>query len=255
MGRLIHPLPKETFQALAKVATCTSTDASRHVLNGVLFSPGDGGILIATDGKRLAGAPAKVPCRAFILPNGAAKVLCHPDFLVRDAAIIQPDKSASPVDLRIQFRSGPLTFFVHTVEGTYPGYKHVIPVHATAIITVPETRKPALITWLRSLRGRSESVLFTWETPGHMTLTQMSSDTTTATLQIPVVIEGQPPAISFAPAYLADALEIGPALKFTDALSPGIACDPFGNFCVIMSRRTTIAAPPAAIPADTAAAA
>ena len=70
MGRLIHPLPKETFQALAKVATCTSTDASRHVLNGVLVSPGDGGILIATDGKRLAGAPATVPCREFIRKRG-----------------------------------------------------------------------------------------------------------------------------------------------------------------------------------------
>ena len=232
----IHALPKETFQALAKVATCASTDATRYVLNGVLFSPADGGILIATDGRRLAGAPAKVPCREFVLPNAAARVLCHPDFLLRDAAIIQPEP-AEPADPRVQFRSGPLTFIARTIEGQYPDYRRVIPAQLPEIVTIQENRKPALISWLCSQRGRCESVRLTWETPGHVTLTQMESDTTTATLQVPVVIEGKPPEISFSPAYLADALEIGSTLKLTDELSPGIASDSFGNFCVLMSRR------------------
>jgi len=232
----IHALPKETFQALARVASCASTDATRHVLNGVLFSPADGGILIATDGRRLAGAPASVPCREFILPNAAARVLCHADFLVRDAAIIQP-APPDPADLRVQFRSGPLTFIARTIEGQYPDYRRVIPTHIPEVITIQENRKPALISWLRSLRGRCESVRLTWERPSHVTLTGTESGTTTATLQVPVVIEGKPPEISFSPAYLADALQIGSTLKLTDELSPGLASDSFGNFCLIMSRR------------------
>ena len=65
----ITALPKETFAALGIVAGCASTDATRYVLNGVHFTPEDGGMLIATDGRRLAGAPARVPGRAFVLPT------------------------------------------------------------------------------------------------------------------------------------------------------------------------------------------
>ncbi|MEY3897055.1 MAG: polymerase beta subunit, central domain [Verrucomicrobiota bacterium] len=57
----ITALPRETFAALGIVAVCASTDATRHILNAVHFNPNDGGMLIATDEKRLAGAPARVP--------------------------------------------------------------------------------------------------------------------------------------------------------------------------------------------------
>jgi hypothetical protein len=52
------------------VAGCASTDATRYVINGVLFSPDNGGTLIATNGRQLAGAPARVTGREFILPVG-----------------------------------------------------------------------------------------------------------------------------------------------------------------------------------------
>ncbi len=62
-------VPKETFAALGIVAECVSTDATRYILNGVYFTPEDGGRLIATDGRRLAGTPARVPSREFVLPT------------------------------------------------------------------------------------------------------------------------------------------------------------------------------------------
>jgi hypothetical protein len=37
------------------------------MLNGLHFTAEDGGLLIATDGKRLVGAPARVPGRSFTL--------------------------------------------------------------------------------------------------------------------------------------------------------------------------------------------
>ena len=59
----ITTVPKETFASLQTVAGCASTDATRYVINGVLFSPDDGGTLIVTDGRQLAGAPARVTGR------------------------------------------------------------------------------------------------------------------------------------------------------------------------------------------------
>ncbi len=191
-------------------------------------------MLIATDGRRLAGAPARVPNREFVLPNSAVHVLVHPDFSTRDAAVLQPDKTE---DLHIQFRSGPHTLIAKTIEGHYPGYQHVIPSHLPESVTIPETHRPALVAWLRSLSGKSNSVRLTWETPGHLTMTHRDYDTVGATIQIPVTTEGQPPEIAFDPKYLADALKIGSTLRLVDKLNPGMATSPSGNFCLLMNRR------------------
>lgn len=232
----ITALPKETFAALGIVAGCASTDATRHVLNGVHFTPEEGGMLIATDGRRLAGAPARVPSREFVLPNSAVHVLAHPDFSTRDAAVLQPDDDKGP---HLQFRSGPHTLIAKIIEGHYPGYQHVIPSYLPESVTIPETHRPALIAWLRTLKGKSNSVRLTSETPGHLTLTHRDYDTVGATLQVPVTTEGQPPAIAFDPKYLADAIEIGPTLRLVDKLNPGMATGPSGNFCLLMNLRFT----------------
>ncbi len=232
----ITAMPKETFTALGIVAGCVSTDATRYILNGVHFTPDDGGMLIATDGRRLAGAPARVPDREFVLPTAAVHVLAHPDFSTRDAAVLQAEKTK---DLNIQFRSGPHTLIAKTIEGHYPNYRNVIPSYMPQSVTISETQRSALIAWLRSLGGKSNSVRLTWETPGHLTLTQRDYDTVGATIQVPVTTEGRPPEIAFDPKYLAYALEIGPTLRLVDKLNPGMATIPSGNFCVLMSLRFT----------------
>ena len=233
----ITALPKETFAALAIVAGCASTDATRYVLNGVHFTPEDGGMLIATDGRRLAGAPARVPGRSFTLPSSAAHVLVHPDFSTRDAAVLQTDDGDDDKGTHIQFRSGPHTLIVKTIEGHYPNYRNVIPGYLPQSVTISETHRAALMAWLRSLKGKSNSVRLTCETPGHLTLTHRDYDTVGATIQVPVTTEGEPPEIAFDPKYLADALEIGPTLHLVDRLNPGMATSPSGNFCVLMSLR------------------
>ena len=142
-------------------------------------------------------------------------------------------------DAHIQFRSGPHTLIAKTIEGHYPDYRHVIPSYLPESVTIPETHRAALIAWLRSLKGKSNSVRLTWETPGHLTLTHRDYDTVGATIQVPVTTEGQPPEIAFDPKYLADALEIGPTLRLVDKLNPGMATSPSGNFCVLMNQRFT----------------
>ena len=245
----ITTVPKETFVALQTVAGCASTDATRSVLNGVLFSPDDGGTLIATDGRRLAGTPARVTGREFILPNAAVRVLGFPDFTGRDAAIQQPDDGKEP---HVQFRSGPHTLIARTIEGTYPNYRQVIPREFLADATIPETQRPALISWLRSLDGKNgkdghkNSVRLTWEKPGHLTLTLRDSDATGTRIHVPITISGesQPPVIAFAPGFLADALAIGSTLRLIDGISPGMTTstgssdsDSSGPFCVLMPCR------------------
>jgi DNA polymerase-3 subunit beta len=241
----ITALPKETFAALRIVAGCASTDATRYVLNGVHFTPEDGGMLIATDGRRLAGAPACVPGHAFVLPNSAVHVLVHPDFSTRDAAVLQPDDDEDDEDdeddkaTHIQFRSGPHMLVAKTIEGQYPHYRNVIPSHLQQSVTIPESHRSALIAWLRSLTGKSNSVRLTSEKPDHVTLTHRDYDTVGATIAVPVTTEGQPPEIAFDPKYLADAIEIGPTLRLVDKLNPGMATGPSGNFCLLMSLRFT----------------
>jgi len=64
--------------------------------------------------------------------------------------------------------------------------------------TVPETQRLALISRLRSLDGKGNSVRLTWDKPGHLTLTLRDSDATAARIDAPVVTTGQPPVIALA---------------------------------------------------------
>ena len=171
-----------------------------------------------------------------MLPTAAVHVLNHADFSTRDAAVLQDDKTE---DAHIQFRSGPHTFIAKTIEGHYPNYRNAIPSYMPQSVTIPETHKAALTAWLRSLKGKSNSVRLTWETPGYLTLIHRDYDTVGATIHVPVTTEGQPPAIAFEPKHLADAIEIGPTLRLVDQLNPGMTTSPSGNFCVLMSLRFT----------------
>ena len=74
----------------------------------------------------------------------------------------------------------------------------------------------------------------------HLTLTLRGSGETGATIHVPVSISGesQPPAIAFAPGYLASTFTIGSTLHLIDGLSPGMTVDQAsGNFCVLMPCR------------------
>ncbi len=239
VGGGVSALAKETFAALRIVAGCASTDATRYVLNGVLFSPDNGGTLVATNGRMLAAAPVRFTGREFILPSTAAAVLIHPDFAGRDAAICQ--EAANESVTRVVFRSGPHTFVAKTIEGTYPNYRQVIPGEHLAEAVIPETHGPALVTWLRSLSGRRGPVILTAPVPGHLDFTLDDPDSETASIRVPVTITGQVPVIAFESRYLADALDIGPTLRFTDGMSAALTTAPSGAICVLMPNRCNAA--------------
>ena len=241
-------IPARTMESLAIVADCASRDATRYVLNGVLFTPEDGGRLVATDGRRLGSAPAEVPPTPFILPNQSVSVLAHPDFTSSEAHI-----RLQKVDETewLSIRSGNHVLMSKIIDGTYPNYRQVIPHHAPELVTFSPDHRTSVIKWLRGLADHDAAVNLSWEKKGHLTLTQRSASDASAVLRVPAEIEGSPPLIAFHPAFLADAFEIGSTLCLSDELSPGICRHPSGRFCVVMPMRVTIATA-AAVQAETA---
>jgi DNA polymerase III subunit beta len=238
---VVTAVPPATLQGLADIAGCASTDTTRHILNGVFFTPEDGGRLVATDGKRLACCPAAVPSQSFVLPSAACHILGHPDFTADLATITWIDHKDEE-KRRVAIKCGRHQLVSKPLVGSYPNYKQVIPAHAQELAVIPHDRKPGLIAWLRSLGKDQASVRLDWHKRGQLTLTHRDANGHSATLQVPVEIHGNPPVIAFNARFLADALEIGSTLCLSDELSPGICRHPTGRFCVIMPMRVTIPA-------------
>jgi len=222
-------VPARTLESLAVVAGCASTEPTRPLLNGVLFTPEEGGHLIATNGRLLAKTPAVVPSQKFILPNAAAHVLAHPDFTGRGAEV-----TLNPEDLHAAFHSGNHLLITTTIAGDYPNFREAIPADVPELVTIAGERRPAVIAWLRGLPDSGAALHLTWEKRGQLTLTQRSRSSAAAVLRVPVEIQGNPPLIAFNPRLLADALEIGSTLCLRDSLTPGVCRHPGGRFCVIM---------------------
>lgn len=237
----VTAVPPATLQGLADIAGCASTDTTRHILNGVFFTPEDGGRLVATDGRRLACCPATVPPQSFVLPNGACHILGHPDF-TGDVATITWIDHKEPEQRRVAIKCGRHQLVSKPLVGTYPNYKQVIPAFANQMAVIPHDRKPGVIAWLRSLGKDQASVRLDWNKRDQLSLTHRDANGHSATMQVPVEIHGNPPVIAFNARYLADALEIGNTLCLIDELSPGICRHPTSRFCVIMPMRVTIPA-------------
>ncbi len=237
-------LPPITIQSLAVVAGCSSSDATRQILNGVRFTPEDGGQLVATDGRLLACCPADVPPHAFVLPNLAVSILEHPAFS-SDLVNVTWLDTKDPELRHVAFRCGKHLLVAKTLVGTYPNFRHAIPSSSKELVVIPHDRRPGLIAWLRSLKSASyngPTVRLDWQKRGQLTLSHRDANGHSATIQVPVEVHGKPPVIAFNSRYLADALEIGSTLCLSDELSPGICRHPTGRFCVIMPMRVTIPA-------------
>jgi len=230
-------VPKETMLALQTVAICASRKVSPNPnLCGVLFNPDDGGAVVASDGRQLAFAPTLVPELEFILPRAAVHLLDHPAFTTGDVEVLLPE---SPEDHRVGFRSGLHTLIARTVPERFPDYRGVIPdLHdLPAAVTIQETHRVPLVSWLRSLKSPSTLVRLTWEKPGNLTLTHLDRRAAPEILEIPVSVQGTPPPVSLFARILANALVIGSTIRLRDCVTPCIVTSPSGNCCVLKPAR------------------
>jgi DNA polymerase III sliding clamp (beta) subunit (PCNA family) len=235
----VTELPPATLQGLTDIAGCASSDTTRQIINGVLFTPEDGGRLVATDGRRLACCPATVPAQEFVLPAAACRILGHPDFTVGSATVTWIDHK-EPEKRHVAIQCGRHLLVSRPLVGNFPSYKQVIPANAEHLAVIPHDRKPGLVAWLRSLGKDQFSVRLDWHKRGQLTLSHRDANGHSATMQVPVEIHGNPPVTAFNARYLSDALEIGSTLCLSDELSPGICRHPTGRFCVLMPMHVTI---------------
>ncbi len=230
-------LPTATLQGLADIAGCASTDPTRFILNGVYFTPEEGGRLVATDGRRLACAPATVPSQAFILPSSACHILAHADFLKSPSRLTWiPDKD--PEKCRVALQCGNHLLISQLIAGHYPNYQQVIPRQADRRIVIPPTHLTGVIRWLRAL-GKTQCSVRLHADADTLCLLHQEAGGETTSLEVPAEIEGTPPLIAFKPRFLADALELGNTLCLSEEMNPGLFRHPTGRFSVLMPMRVT----------------
>jgi DNA polymerase III beta subunit len=120
---------KDLRDGLRKTAYAISTDETRYVLNGVLFSFKENKLtLVATDGRRLAMVDIELE-----FPRSHEADIIVPTKAVTELQRLLTDDG----DVKISVGTGQIAFDLNNtllvsklIEGNYPNYKQVIPSEA-----------------------------------------------------------------------------------------------------------------------------
>ena len=216
---------KDLRDGLRKTSYAISTDETRYVLNGVLFSFKDNKLtLVATDGRRLAMAEIELE-----FPRSHETDLIIPTKAVIELQRLLTDDG----DVKVSMGSGQIAFDLNKtllvsklIEGNYPNYRQVIPGEAKERISLG---REELLQALRRAEimtsEKSNSVKLTLS-KNNLTLTANAPEVGEARESIAVNYKGKDLAIAFNPAYLMDPLKAldndEVFLELTDELSPGV---------------------------------
>lgn len=240
-------LPQERVRTmLRRTAFAASSDESRYVLNGILFSfRGHKAIMVATDGRRLALADeeADIPidCQAeFIVPTKAINELSH---LLQGQGDVEIAFGENQVAFVCRSDKGDGWIVISKlVEGTYPNYQQVIPRESKE--RVPLVREEFLQALRRAeimTSDKSNSVKLTF---GHnsLNITANTPEVGEARETLAVNYGGREMAIAFNPSFLVDALKAldndEVFFDLSDELSPGVLRINGPFLYVIMPMRT-----------------
>lgn len=215
---------------LAAVAPGMSSDASRYILNAVLFAPTE---LIATDGKRLHVMPAKGPAQAAIVPCDAVSML------------LKAAKRGSQVRAlfgarKARFIGEGFTLESRLVEGNYPNWRQVVPNDNELSRTVNTAR---LIQAVKSAAvgctGDKQTIRLGFM-EDCLQVSPVAKDGTPAVSIVPGVGQVMPERMGIDPAFLLDALESAgesATLRYKDACRPLLIDGANGFQAVVMPCR------------------
>lgn len=210
---------------LRKTSYAISTDETRYVLNGILFSFKNGKLtMVATDGRRLAMVEQELEFPQsqevdLIVPTKAVNELAR---LLADTGdvIIRVTGSQVGFDLDGGFLVSKL------IEGNYPNYRQVIPGDAKERISLErETflRAISRVSLLASEKSNSVKLQFT---PGQVEIIASSPDIGEARESLAINYKGASITIAFNPEFLMAPLrnllsdEVN--LHLIDEISPGV---------------------------------
>lgn len=216
---------KDLRDGLRKTAYAISTDETRYVLNGVLFSFKENKLmLVATDGRRLAMVDIELE-----FPRSHEADIIVPTKAVTELQRLLTDDG----DVKISVGTGQIAFDLNNtllvsklIEGNYPNYKQVIPSEAKERVTLERE------TFLNSLRrvsllasDKSNSIKLSFS-KNNIEITANTPEVGEARESLPVVYKGRDFSIAFNPEFLMAPLrnlaEDEIFFDLIDEMSPGV---------------------------------
>jgi DNA polymerase III subunit beta len=216
---------KDLKDALRKTSYAISTDETRYVLNGILFSFKDNKLTaVATDGRRLALVDLELEFPRsqeidVIIPTKAVLELQR---LVKEEGEVK----LSIGENQIAFELNDALLVSKLIEGNYPNYRQVIPAEAKERITLEREiflNAVRRVSLLASEKSNSVKLIFT---KGNMDIVAVTPDVGEAKESLPVMYKGKDFSIAFNPEFLMAPLRNLPNdevfLDLIDEMSPGV---------------------------------
>ncbi|HEX4666666.1 MAG TPA: DNA polymerase III subunit beta [Chthoniobacterales bacterium] len=216
---------KDLRDGLRKTSYAISTDETRYVLNGVLFSFKDNKLtLVATDGRRLAMLDIDLE-----FPRSHEADIIVPTKAVTELQRLLTDEG----DVRVSVSTGQIAFDLNNtllvsklIEGNYPNYRQVIPGEMKERVTLERE------TFLNSLRrvsllasDKSNSIKLNFS-KNNIDITANTPEVGEAKEALPVAYKGREFSIAFNPEFLMAPLrnlsEDEIFLDLIDEMSPGV---------------------------------
>ena len=200
-AKVVTMRQKDLHDGLRKTAYAISTDETRYVLNGVLFSFKENKLtLVATDGRRLAMLDIELE-----FPRSHEAEIIVPTKAVTELQRLLKDDG----EVKISVGSGQIAFDLNNtllvsklIEGNYPNYKQVIPSEAKERVTLERE------TFLNSLRrvsllasDKSNSIKLNFS-KNNIEITANTPEVGEARESLPVAYKGRDFSIAFNPEFL-----------------------------------------------------
>src|ERR1700747_3606507 len=214
---------KELKDGLKKTSYAISTDETRYVLNGVLFSFKENKLtLVATDGRRLALVDLELEFPRsqeleIIVPTKAVSELQR---LVRE----EGDAKITIGENQIAFELNRTLLVSKLIEGNYPNFRQVIPSEAKERIKLERETFLTAVRRVSLLAGeKSVKLIFT---KSNIDIVANTPEVGEAKESLPVMYQGREYSIAFNPEFLMAPLrnlsEEEIYLDLIDELSPGV---------------------------------
>jgi DNA polymerase III subunit beta len=216
---------KDLKDGLKKTSYAISTDETRYVLNGILFSFKDNKLtLVATDGRRLGLVELELEFPRsqeveIIVPTKAVMELQR--LLAEDG-----DAKLSVSENQVAFEIGKTLLVSKLIEGNYPNYRQVIPAEAKERITLErETFLKSVhrVSLLASEKSNSVKLMFS---KNNIDIIANTPEVGEARESLPVQYKGRDFSIAFNPEFLMAPLsnlsEDQIYLDLIDEMSPGV---------------------------------
>ena len=216
---------KDLKDALRKTSYAISTDETRYVLNGILFSFKENKLtLVATDGRRLALVDLEAE-----FPRSSEVDVVIPTKCVGELQRLLSEDGEVKLAVgenHVSFEAGGKLLVSKLIEGNYPNYRQVIPAESRERITIERelllnaVRRVALLS-----SEKSNSVKLNFS-KNNLEIVANTPEIGEAHESLAIQYKGKDFAVAFNPVFLQDPLrnllEDEIHLEVSDEMSPGV---------------------------------